>query len=212
MITETNPILIGRSLETSIRRYLRSALPVSRNYPRLAAEIERLLNEPGLLLKGPFVEAVPDYPKAESLRELAAAKNSLLHPDFSLLPESEFGRPLHQHQSDALRAIMGEHRNVIVATGTGSGKTECFLYPILDSLLRESPKERQQPGVRALLVYPLNALANDQLYRRVVPTFVGCFERSRIKVGRFTGITRDDARRENAVQDVLASDPSLRAL
>jgi ATP-dependent helicase YprA (DUF1998 family) len=212
MITETNPILIGRSLETSIRRYLRSALPVSRNYPRLAAEIERLLNEPGLLLKGPFVEAVPDYPKAESLRELTAAKNSLLHPDFSLLPESEFGRPLHRHQSDALRAIMGEHRNVIVATGTGSGKTECFLYPILDSLLRESPKERQQPGVRALLVYPLNALANDQLYRRVVPTFVGCFERSRIKVGRFTGITRDDARRENAVQDVLASDPSLRAL
>jgi len=204
--------VIGRSLETSIRKYLRSALPVSRNYPRLAAEIERLLNEPGLLLKGPFVEAVPDYPKADSLQKLAAGTSPLLHPDFSLLPETEFRRPLHRHQSDALRAIMGEQRNVVVATGTGSGKTECFLYPILDSLLKESSKERQQPGVRALLVYPLNALANDQLYRRVVPMFVGSFERSRIKVGRFTGITRDDARRETAMQDVLASDPSLRAL
>jgi len=211
-MTETNPIVIGRSLETSIRRYLRSALPVSRNYPRLGAEIERLLNQPGLLLKGPFVEAVSDYSKAESLQALAAGESPLVHPDFSFLPESEFTRPLHRHQSEALHAIMGEHRNVIVATGTGSGKTECFLYPILDSLLRESQNERQQPGVRALLVYPLNALANDQLYKRVVPLFVGRFGGAGIRVGRFTGLTRDDTRRENAALDVLTSDASLRAL
>jgi hypothetical protein len=78
-------------------------------------------------------------------------------------------------------------------------------------LLKETPEQRQRPGVRALLVYPLNALANDQLYKRIVPLFVGRFAASGIKVGRFTGLTRDDVNRANAVQDVLTSDPSLRS-
>jgi len=170
------------------------------------------LNQPALLLKGPFVEAVPDFPKAASLQALATGQTPLVHRDFCRLPENEFTRPLHLHQSEALHAIIGEQRNVIVATGTGSGKTECFLYPILDNLLNEPLELRRQPGVRALLVYPMNALANDQLYKRVVPLFVGRYASSGIKVGRFTGLTRDDLKRENAVQDVLASDPSLRSL
>lgn len=211
-MNETNPITMGRSLETSIRRYLRSALPISRKYPKLAGEIERLLSQPGLLLKGPFVEALPDYHKAGSLRALATGEAPLLHQDFAWLSENEFIRPLHQHQGEALQAIIGEQRNVVVATGTGSGKTECFLYPILDALLKETPEERKRSGVRALLVYPLNALANDQLYKRIVPLFVGRFAAAGIKVGRFTGLTRDDIKRENAVQDVIASDPALRVL
>jgi ATP-dependent helicase YprA (DUF1998 family) len=209
---ETNPIEMGRDLESAIRRYLRSALPISRNYPKLATEIERLLNQPGLLLKGPFVEALPDFQKAGSLRALTTGEAPLLHQDFASLSENEFTRPLHQHQWEALHAIVGEEQNVVVATGTGSGKTECFLYPILDRLLRETPEERRRPGVRALLVYPLNALANDQLYKRIVPLFVGRFASAGIKVGRYTGLTRDDVSRENAVQDVLTSDPSLRNL
>jgi len=209
---ETNPIIVGRRLETSIRRYLRSALPVSRNYPRLAAEVDLLLNQPGLLLKGPFVEAVSDFRKGESLQTLATGEDPLVHRDFCRLPQDEFTRPLHLHQSEALQAIIAERRNAVVATGTGSGKTECFLYPILHCLLNEPPELRRQPGVRALLVYPLNALANDQLYKRVVPLFVGRYASSGMKVGRFTGLTRDDFRRDTAVQDVLASDPSLRSL
>lgn len=211
-MNETDPIAMGRSLETSIRRYLRSALLISRTYPKLAGGIERLLNQPGLLLKGPFVEALPDFHKAGSLRALATGEAPLLHPDFARLLDNEFTRPLHQHQGEALQAILGKRHNVVVATGTGSGKTECFLYPILDALLKETPEDRTRPGVRALLVYPLNALANDQLYKRIVPMFVGRFASAGITVGRFTGLTRDDVTRENAVQDVIASEPTLRAL
>ena len=48
-------------------------------------------------------------------------------------------------------------------TGTGSGKTEAFLLPILDRLFREQAAGTLvQPGVRALLLYPMNVLANDQ--------------------------------------------------
>src|SRR4051812_196710 len=98
-MNETNPITLGRNLESSVRRYLRSALPISRNYPKLGAEIERLLNEPGLLLRGPFVEAVPDFHKAGSLQGLSTGKDALLHEDFRRLPVHEFTRLLHQHQS-----------------------------------------------------------------------------------------------------------------
>lgn len=209
---ETNPIQVAQGLETSIRRYLKSALPVSRKYPQLREEIERLLNQAGLLLKGPFVEALPDFQKGGSLESLTTGEKPLLHKDFALLPENEFVRPLHRHQDEALRSIVGEHRNTVIATGTGSGKTECFLYPILDDLLNETAEQRSRPGVRALLVYPLNALANDQLYKRIVPLFVGRFASAGIKVGRFTGLTRDDVNRDNAEQDVLTSDPSLRDL
>lgn len=209
---ETNPITMGHNLEYAIRRYLKSALRVSRNYPLLKKEIERLLNQPRLLLQGPFVEAIPDFHKEGSLYQLCSGKTPLLHQDFAQLSDIELKRQLHRHQNQALQCIVGEGRNVIVATGTGSGKTECFLYPILDSLLKETSEERKQPGVRALLVYPLNALANDQLYKRIVPLFIKNFSSHGIKVGRFTGLTRDDVSRQNAEQDVLTSDPSLREL
>jgi len=211
-MSETNPVILGKTIESSVFRYLRAALPISRGYPRLVTEIERLLSEPGLLLKGPFVEGVPDFQKAGALQALVDGPSPLLHRDFNRLPENEFTRPLHQHQADALHAIVGDKQNVVVATGTGSGKTECFLYPILDSLLRETPEERMRPGVRALLVYPLNALANDQLYKRIVPLFVGRFATEGIRVGRFTGLTQDDVSRAVAEQDVLTSDPALHAM
>jgi ATP-dependent helicase YprA (DUF1998 family) len=74
-------------------------------------------------------------------------------------------RRLHAHQEEAIRKVrLG--RNIVVATGTGSGKTECFLVPVLDHLLREVDSGlSDKPGVRALLLYPMNALANDQLKR-----------------------------------------------
>ncbi|MBY8854650.1 DEAD/DEAH box helicase, partial [Saccharothrix sp. MB29] len=69
-------------------------------------------------------------------------------------------RPLYRHQEQALhKAAQG--RNLVVATGTGSGKTESFLLPVLDSLVGEHARGELGPGVRALLLYPMNALAND---------------------------------------------------
>ena len=73
-------------------------------------------------------------------------------------------RPLYRHQELAIRrAIAG--RNLVIATGTGSGKTESFLVPILNHLVAERAASSLGPGVRALLLYPMNALANDQLER-----------------------------------------------
>ena len=73
-------------------------------------------------------------------------------------------RPLYLHQEQAIRKVTAG-RNVVVASGTGSGKTESFLLPILNALSAEHARGALGPGVRALLLYPMNALANDQIKR-----------------------------------------------
>ncbi|MCD7896928.1 MAG: DEAD/DEAH box helicase [Planctomycetaceae bacterium] len=76
-------------------------------------------------------------------------------------------RRLYEHQAEALRQYRAG-RHIVIATGTGSGKTEAFLLPILSTLLRESacwPDTGKEPAIRALLLYPLNALVEDQMIR-----------------------------------------------
>lgn len=204
---DRNPVAFGQQIEDSIRGYLKSALPVSHRYPRLRQEISNALAEHDLLLKGPFVEALPDFAKDVSLEALTGGEDPLLAAEFSKLPQVEYRRPLHRHQAQALEAVIRGQHNVVIATGTGSGKTECFLYPILDFLLKE--RDLSRPGVRALLVYPLNALANDQLYKRLVPLFVHRFQHIGIKVGRFTGLTRQGSTRAQAEQEILSADSSF---
>lgn len=76
---------------------------------------------------------------------------------------------LYEHQADAIKSInMG--RNVVICTGTGSGKTESFLIPVINAIVKERNECRNnnreyKAGVRALLLYPMNALVNDQLKR-----------------------------------------------
>ncbi|MEA3253165.1 MAG: DEAD/DEAH box helicase, partial [Pseudomonadota bacterium] len=70
--------------------------------------------------------------------------------------------PPYAHQEQAWKRLASDRKaaNTLVATGTGSGKTECFLYPILDHCQREAGK-----GIKAIVIYPMNALASDQAKR-----------------------------------------------
>ena len=79
---------------------------------------------------------------------------------------SGFKPYLHQeHAWDRLDWRAG--KNTIVATGTGSGKTECFTFPILDYCYQH----RNQRGIKAILIYPMNALATDQASRLAETVF-----------------------------------------
>ncbi|MFE9964068.1 DEAD/DEAH box helicase [Streptomyces sp. NPDC005525] len=116
----------------------------------------------------------------------------VLDPAFRHLtgPALPADRPLYRHQEQALRKAAAG-RNLVVATGTGSGKTESFLLPILNALAAEHARGTLSPGIRALLLYPMNALANDQMkrLRRLLA------EAPHITFGRYTGDTKDDPRR-----------------
>jgi DEAD/DEAH box helicase/MrfA Zn-binding domain/Helicase conserved C-terminal domain len=72
---------------------------------------------------------------------------------------------LYWHQWEALRKVCDGRKSIVVATSTGSGKTECYLLPLLYLLTSESPRERVAPGVRAIILFPMNALVEDQMRR-----------------------------------------------
>ena len=155
-----------------------------------------------MLTKGPMLELTPPYETAATPRQLV--EQGVLHPDFPQLgiPADQ---PLYVHQEAAIRKFLAG-RNLVVSTGTGSGKTESFLVPILNSLLEERSSGTLGPGVRALLLYPMNALANDQLKRlrsilRSVPE---------ITFGRYTGETL--MKPTDAENDFLHNNPGDRRL
>jgi hypothetical protein len=155
--------------------------------PRLAAALDDAIDSSPLLTKGPLLEAGPAYATGATIRQLV--DEGVLDPGFLSLtgPELPADRPLYRHQEQAVRKVRAG-RNIVVATGTGSGKTESFLLPILANLTQEAAAGTLGPGVRALLLYPMNALANDQMkrLRRLLAAAPG------ITFGRYTGDTQDD--------------------
>ena len=128
--------------------------------PDLRGSFEAALQREQTLLKGPYPEADRNFRKGSTAEALA--KESFPEAAADVVP-ALIASPLYVHQERAIRAVHGRELNIVVATGTASGKTECFLYPILFELYRQHHAgELRQPGVRAMILYPMNALANDQ--------------------------------------------------
>jgi len=202
-MSETNPIALVDELKAVLERYIATTLPISRRYPRLA---ERFRNELAAqdLVSGPFVEALPDFEKGKTLADLTLAQGGFLHDALAGLPTAT--RRLHLHQQRALEFAARDGKSLLVATGTGSGKTETFLYPIAHALL--SDPEPEKPGVRALLIYPMNALANDQLYYRIAPLFGRFLKDHGITFGRYTGQIKANTQRGEE-QNRLLNNPKL---
>ncbi|MCS6798418.1 MAG: DEAD/DEAH box helicase [Myxococcota bacterium] len=177
---------VARALEAAYRAYLRSRFAF-RDRPLREAFHESL--EAFRLVRGPIVEAIPRY-------RLGAMPDALLRELLGEPIEEPFvralgaERPLYAHQERAIRASHAG-RNVVVATGTGSGKTEAFLLPILMDLYREHREGRLDPGVRAVIVYPMNALVHDQRTRlgTLARAFVEAGSAFRFTYGEYTGST-----------------------
>lgn len=194
-----DPIETARIIERSYSGYISSTIHFARR--DLQDQLESLIAEAGYLAKGPYLEAAPPYRGASTVRELVSSGDlceSMLLLGGGNVRKFDPDRKLYLHQVRALqKARLG--KNYIVTTGTGSGKTECFLLPILDDILREFEKTEAQPGVRALILYPMNALANDQL-KRLRELLAG----TKITFGRYTGDTQDgqgDAEREWQIEN-----------
>lgn len=162
--------------------------------PSLRESFQQALRQEGSLLKGPFSEPPRGFARGLSARALAA--ECFTDNAAGLLPALIDGE-LYTHQERAIRATHLDAKNVVVATGTASGKTESFLYPILFELFRQHlDGELKEPGVRAMILYPMNALANDQRERlgaicRQLKEAASEFEPT---FGQYIGQTPNDAR------------------
>src|SRR5436305_125532 len=159
-----DPLHASRRIRDEYRRYLSSTFPLRR--AELRDQFEAQLDREFPLSKGPILQASAPYVTAASVEQLV--DEGVLAPGLRRIRDDAFplSRPLYVHQERAIRKAVLDRRNLLVATGTGSGKTECFLLPVINQLLQEQAEGTlRRPGVRALLLYPMNALANDQLKR-----------------------------------------------
>ena len=187
MKSTLDALAASTEIVSTYRRYLASLLPVSDS--AIEAALRSQIESNPLLHKGPILEATPPYARGATLRDLI--DEGVLHSTFSRLgsPELPLSRPLYRHQEVSVRKAAAG-RSFVVASGTGSGKTESFLLPVLDHLVRESAAGELGPGVRALLLYPMNALANDQM-RRLRRLLAATPE---ITFGRYIGDTKGSMR------------------
>ena len=158
-------------LHRALRDYIEATYHVS--HPTLIAQRQRLLDELGVIHQRPYLESTPRYRAGKRFGVLGLDAASL--EVFEALSREAPGEPLllhdppYEHQAEATRLALVDKRSLVVMTGTGSGKTECFLLPILGKLAEEARTNGASfgatPAMRAIVLYPMNALVNDQLGR-----------------------------------------------
>jgi hypothetical protein len=155
-----NPISYTEKIVSDFLKYQLTAYPFADT--NLYAQMRHLLNLEETrrtpLFKGPYISLSRIFRKGASLGDLIS--EGILHPHLrQIAPHPN----VYGHQETAIRAI-ADSKTTLVSTGTGSGKTECFLYAIISHCL-ELRDEEAPGGIVAVIVYPMNALAEDQLGR-----------------------------------------------
>lgn len=204
--------------------YIRSAFPLRSE--ALEDERDKAIAREGVVNREPLIETAPIYPSSDLTLEAASQRLPPEYRDLAHLASPLFAprTELYIHQWESLEATIIHGKDIVVTTGTGSGKTECFLLPMLAQIARESVAWNPAPAtganrfwwrikrsarvgqwahiqrpsaVRALVMYPLNALVEDQMrrLRQVLDGEAthawldGARGRNRVTFGRYTGQT-----------------------
>ena len=173
------PFITADKVKDAYRRYIETSFPIRRD--SLRQEFGRLVNEERLLWQEPYVSLARPFKTAGSFDDLVA--EGVLDPRITTAHWDIV--TLWDHQAQAIRRLSTLGRqphNTVVATGTGSGKTEAFIIPIVDHCLRHPG-----PGVQAVVIYPMNALINDQL-KRLRHVLAG----TSVTFARYTGDTPEN--------------------
>lgn len=177
-----NPIQASSEITNTYKSYLRTIFKLNdQNYQRqFIQEIEK----EDCISKGPYLDVTNSFLKGKSIQDLISTQ--YFSPSMSQIFTDQLDRPLYFHQEQAILKIL-ERKNVIVSTGTGSGKTETFLLPIINDLCKSIDDGEEPFGIRAMLIYPMNALANDQIerLRNILSSY------PQISFGSYTGQTKE---------------------
>lgn len=178
-----NAIERSKYIDKRYKEYLKSSFEFGQDNLQKLFE-EQLEGEK--LFKGPYVDMSFPFQRGHSLDYLM--EHDIVCKLFRKLDNINFTRPLYFHQEESIKLIKSG-RSAIITTGTGSGKTESFLFPILNELLYDVEKGNNEVGIRAIFLYPMNALVNDQI-DRIRKILKNCSE---ITFGFFTGETPESA-------------------
>jgi DEAD/DEAH box helicase domain-containing protein len=229
-----NPVKLAEKLREAYVRYYETAYQLEDQ--ALAAERRELLLKDGYLMNEVFLEPIMKYDEtvdfASLIEDLGLSKEHAFRAMLGLMDwNSGLEHPkLRNHHADSLRVHFSNNpqpTHPVVTSGTGSGKTEAFLLPLLTRLALEQanwekpsadverwwddqkPKwtplrknEKRKAAVRALVLYPTNALVEDQLtrLRKTVSALNSSFPDRPIWFGRYTGSTPGMGKAPNAEQ------------
>lgn len=163
------PSVIGAQVRRGIEEFLRTTFPITN--PFFEGAIDDLLARSGEVFRGPYLSLKLPFQPSGSKRHFFPGA----------LPEGF--RPFRHQEQSWERLDWRVAKNTIVATGTGSGKTECFLYPILDYCY----EHRHERGIKAILIYPMNALATDQAGRIANTIYASEALHGRVTAGLYVG-------------------------
>ncbi|MHA1271491.1 MAG: DEAD/DEAH box helicase [Candidatus Helarchaeota archaeon] len=169
-----NIFLIADHLQDVYKRFVKTFQkfqnPIIQNW------VNEQMERENLLYKEPIIELNFQFKKGKSLHKLVqeGVLNSQIPSIFDIEPYS--------HQSEAIEKVCKENKNIIVSTGTGSGKSICFWVPIVNTCLEM--KSQGLGGIKAIVIFPMNALANSQ-YNIIVKKIKG----TGLTIGKFTGDT-----------------------
>jgi len=140
------PSVLAGKLQQGLADYIKTTFPMTN--PSFQGSLEKMLATKDSVFHEPYVALRLPFRTTERIPDIFEA----IHPKYNP----------YVHQQKAFERLTGEDgRSALIATGTGSGKTECFLYPILEY----SYQHRGENGIKALIIYPMNALASDQAKR-----------------------------------------------
>lgn len=177
-----NPIKFAKDVNDNFLNYQLTAFPFTdEDLNNQAKDLIKGKFGDSPMIKGPYISLSRSFSEGKSIQELV----QLGQAHSALNGIAPFPK-LFKHQEKAFEAISNEY-NCLVSTGTGSGKTESFMLPIINYCLRLRD-ENAEEGIVAILVYPMNALANDQL-DRLRTMLAG----SGISFGMYVGSTPSDA-------------------
>ena len=162
------PSILAKQLEKGIGDYIETTFPMT-NEP-FRGSVRNMLDTKDSVYHEPYVSVRLPFRVAEQMPDYFEA----IRPAY--LP--------YVHQDTAFQRLTGDDgQSTLIATGTGSGKTECFLYPILEYCYQH----RGENGIKALIIYPMNALATDQA-RRIAGLIHKSLElRGNVTVGMYVG-------------------------
>jgi Lhr-like helicase len=173
-------------------KHIRDYADFARSFTKVRA-LDILSSLNGIYEKGqywpePLIQVNPQYEKRITLQELVA--ENILRPETAELFGARLTGPLYLHQEESI-VFANANQNYVVTTGTGSGKSLCFFIPLIDRILRKKEKQPNAKKVTAIIIYPMNALANSQLeeINKYLPE-----KNSPIRVARYTGQETSDER------------------
>lgn len=156
---------------------------------RLRKALEEALMQPLFLAQEAFFQAHRPFKSGKTWDELGLDKRLA-----QTMEKRSGSKTAYLHQSDAISHLLSSEASpLVVTTGTGSGKTECFLLPVIQNAIEDSANFKRR-GLTAILVYPMNALANDQEMR--IKEYLQDSGHTHVKVERYDRSTKQERRDE----------------